>query len=272
MSKVLLLGSACLSCLLPSCCRLASGSIHHPSCLSFPPCYAHFSSTGNMLVASACERNKQPILTALTPYLLSSSPPLLVEVAAGTGQHMQHIASHFPSLRYLPTDVTQEHLHSIAAYAQTLLHKTDAAVCPPVYLDIAYEWNDQCHNEDFSKTLLGLVSSPPCTTTEIAVVDFILNCNMIHISSNAAVSGLFHNARLLLKPGGALFTYGPYSVGGLIRPDSNVNFDRSLRRQNKEWGYRDIDELKQMAGERGMVLEKVQEMPANNHLIVFRKS
>eukprot|EP00922_Rhytidocystis_sp_ex-Travisia-forbesii_P066597 GHVS01098874.1.p1 GENE.GHVS01098874.1~~GHVS01098874.1.p1 ORF type:complete len:143 (+),score=17.29 GHVS01098874.1:75-503(+) len=94
-----------------------------------------------MLIASACERNKQPILTVLSPYLQVVSSPLLVEVAAGTGQHMLHIASQFPSLRYL---------------------------------DIAYEWKDQTHNQDFSKALRSVLGSRASTSSEIGLVDFVL--------------------------------------------------------------------------------------------------
>lgn len=43
--------------------------------------------------------------------------------------------------------------------------------------------------------------------------DIILNFNMIHISSNAAVNGLFIYAGRLLKPDGLLITYGPYRCG-----------------------------------------------------------
>eukprot|EP00922_Rhytidocystis_sp_ex-Travisia-forbesii_P066599 GHVS01098876.1.p1 GENE.GHVS01098876.1~~GHVS01098876.1.p1 ORF type:complete len:173 (+),score=21.01 GHVS01098876.1:75-593(+) len=124
-----------------------------------------------MLIASACERNKQPILTVLSPYLQVVSSPLLVEVAAGTGQHMLHIASQFPSLRYLPTDVTEDHLRSIGAYAETL---QNTSVCPPVYLDIAYEWKDQTHNQDFSKALRSVLGSRASTSSEIGLVDFVL--------------------------------------------------------------------------------------------------
>ncbi|KAH7724152.1 hypothetical protein AAVH_08230 [Aphelenchoides avenae] len=95
---------------------------------------------------------------------------------------------------------------------------------------------------------------------------------MIHISSDAAVDGLFESAGFLLKPyTGRLFTYGPYGFDGKISPESNLRFDKSLRGQNPEWGLRDVEELKKKAAANRLTLKKVHAMPANNHMLVFEK-
>lgn len=93
----------------------------------------------------------------------------------------------------------------------------------------------------------------------------MLNINMIHISSNAAVDELFRvgiaqslvavqhwrvfqAAGVLLKPKtGRLLTYGPYGFDGQISPESNVQFNASLRSMDPEWGLRDVDELKEVS-------------------------
>ena len=102
-------------------------------------------------------------------------------------------------------------------------------------------------------------------------VDVILNINMIHISSNAAVDGLFKvsfislsaevlkSAGSLLKPDGLLITYGPYAIHQSIFPKSNVDFDNSLRSQNEEWGLRDIDYLEKVGYYLGQLLVLVRE-------------
>jgi hypothetical protein len=103
-------------------------------------------------------------------------------------------------------------------------------------------------------------------------LDLIICSNVIHISPWNCTLGLFEGSSALLKDGtGLLITYGPYAVDGILTPESNVNFDISLRSQNPEWGVRDIRDLKQLAQKNKMTFVSMHEMPANNKLLVFRK-
>ena len=47
----------------------------------------------------------------------------------------------------------------------------------------------------------------------------------------------------MLKNGGKLLMYGPFAVDGVLQPQSNVDFDLSLKLNNPEWGIRDIRDL-----------------------------
>ncbi|KAI6243141.1 hypothetical protein M3Y99_00137500 [Aphelenchoides fujianensis] len=200
-----------------------------------------FSSSrlGRMLVAPAVERNKQPILEVL-------------ELASGTGGHVIHFAQHFTRATFQPSEVNPRSLHSIVAHVD---HYRPENVRIPLHIDCTRSPDRWALPGDYGP----------------ASVDLILNINMIHISSNAAVSGLFKAANGLLKSGGRLITYGPYGIDGRITPESNVSFDQNLRAENPEWGLRQVDELVDEAKRNGLRFVAKHAMPANNHVLVFEK-
>ena len=70
---------------------------------------------------------------------------------------------------------------------------------------------------------------------------------------------------------GFLITYGPYSEAGVLKPESNVQFDTALRQMNSEWGIRDVQELEAEAARERLELVRVVDMPANNKMLIFMK-
>ncbi len=78
-------------------------------------------------------------------------------------------------------------------------------------------------------------------------------------------------AQRTLPPGGILYLYGPYKIGGRHTAPSNEEFDLSLRARNPEWGIRDLADVTALAGRHGFVLAETVPMPANNQSVIFRR-
>jgi SAM-dependent methyltransferase len=201
------------------------------------------------LDAAAFHRNRAAIAPVLDAFLQNRSGDAL-EVGSGTGQHAIAFASQWPAVNWWPTDLNDNHLRSIAAWRT---HARLENVKPPVRLDASAN--------DWRLAALGLPSS------FIA----IFCANVIHISPWAVAEGLLAAAARHLAADGRLFLYGPFKRDGQHNAPSNAAFDESLRRQNPEWGVRDIAELRALAAANQLRLAQVSEMPANNAILTFKR-
>jgi SAM-dependent methyltransferase len=199
--------------------------------------------SGELRDSPAAERNKEPLLRVLRGLLPEAG--LVLELASGTGQHVAYFAAALPALCWQPTDCDEEML---AAIERRLALEPRPNVRPPLRLD---------------------VSEQPWPVDRAAAV---LCSNLIHIAPWAAAEGLFEGASAVLAPGAPLVLYGPYRIGGWHTAPSNEAFDASLRARNPDWGVRDLDDVVQAAGARGLKFEQSVEMPANNLTVVFRRA
>ncbi|CAH1388521.1 unnamed protein product [Nezara viridula] len=200
----------------------------------------------------AAERNKEPILQALKKYIDVNKKGYLLEISSGSGQHVTHFAPNFPNITFQPTEMEISSLKSINEY---IADYSNGNIKKTQFLDA---------REPLDNWLDGTLKS--------GSVDYILNINLVHISEWACSEGLFKGAGELLKKDGYLFTYGPYSFNGSITPQSNIDFNATLKARNPSWGFRDVHrELEPLAKENGIVLEGKHELPANNHFLVWRK-
>jgi SAM-dependent methyltransferase len=195
-------------------------------------------------VSPSTARNRAPILEVLRPRLPNTG--VVLEIAAGAGEHAVYNATALPHLFWLPTDPDPDALASIAAWRE---YAALPNVLPPLRLD---------------------ASDPDTWPTDR--VDAVVNINMIHISPWAATQGLMTGVGRVLSPGGVLFLYGPFIETDLETVPSNVSFDQSLRSRDPAWGIRRLDDVKAQAAMNGLELSERIAMPANNLGLFFRKT
>jgi hypothetical protein len=198
---------------------------------------------GDKRHAPATLRNRDAIVAVLRDWLPATGSVL--EVASGSCEHAVHFAAAFPDLDWQPTDPDPAGLTSIAAY------RVDAGlanIAPPIALDAASDvW-------------------------PLDRADAILCINMVHISPWEATTGLLAGAVRLLARGAPLILYGPYFEPDAPTAESNLAFDASLRSRNPAWGLRDTDAVKAAAVDAGLAFAERRAMPANNLMLLFRRT
>ena len=195
------------------------------------------------LHSPAAERNAGPILEVLREWLPQDGTVL--EIAAGSGQHAVAFARAFPGLTWQPTDPDAAAVASIGMWRN---EGGTPNLLPPQRLDV--------HQANWG----------------VELVDAVLAVNMVHIAPWSASLALLDGARRVLAVGGALVLYGPWIVEGEPTAPSNLAFDADLQQRNSEWGLRSVATFAAEAEPRGLVLVDQRTMPANNRMLLFRRS
>jgi SAM-dependent methyltransferase len=219
-----------------------------------------FGTFNKAASSSAAERNKVPIAEAFAPRLRACAPTggVVVELACGTGQHCAHLSGELPDFAFLPTDLDD------SAFDAVRHHASARNVRAPLVVDACDpEWS-----ESVKRAL-------PETFREHAGadagVDAVLVVNMTHIAPWRATLGALAGAAAVARRGGLLFVYGPFKRDGAHTSEGNATFDESLRRQNDEWGYRDIEVVIAEAEKVGFENAEIVPMPANNFALAMTR-
>ena len=192
------------------------------------------------MVAPSAARNRAAILQALRPHLPATGTVL--EVASGTGEHVAHFAAALPGAQWQPSDPDAERRASIDAWCAGLPN-----VRPAVPLD---------------------ATAP---TWPVDRADAVLCINMIHIAPWPAAEGLVAGAARLLPAGGLLALYGPFLRAGQATEAGNAAFDADLRRRDPAWGLRSVEAVAALADAAGFSPPRIEPMPTNNLLLLFRR-
>lgn len=193
--------------------------------------------------APAAARNRAPIADVLAGELPAEG--LVLEIASGTGEHVIHFAERFPKLHWQPSDPDIEALASIAAWSAD---SGLANIAPPLQIDAS------------------------ASIWPVDKVDAIVCINMVHISPLGASEGLVSAAGRMLPHGAPLVLYGPWLEDEVDTAESNWAFDASLKSRNPDWGLRTTAWMKGLASSHGLRQTNRVEMPANNIVLVYRKT
>ena len=195
----------------------------------------------------AAERNSAPILSALRALLPARGAAL--EIACGTGQHAACLGAALPGWTWQPTDAQPDRFASVAAWSAG-----QPNVRAPLLLNVLSQpW-------------------PEAGPAFEAPFDLIYCANMLHIAPWACCTALMQGAARHLAPTGHLVTYGPYIEDGVPTAASNRAFDTTLRAQNPAWGLRALADVVREAQCAGLHLAARHALPANNLLLVWKRT
>jgi len=167
----------------------------------------------------------------------------VLEIGSGTGQHAAYFAPELAHLTWQPSDVA-ENLSDIRQWRE---EAQTPGLLEPITLDVDGRW-------------------PPLP------IDAIFTANTCHIMSWPQVERMFARASAILPPRGVLAVYGPFHYGGRPSSESNARFDAFLRSRDPASGVRNFEAVHELAQNHGLALEEDNAMPANNRLLVFRKT
>lgn len=192
--------------------------------------------------SQACANNQHFILNHLERLLDDGCTVL--EVGSGTGQHGVYFSQHLPEIVWQTSDLEINHQG-----IQLWLNEAKQKNClPPITIDVALpHWSSHQY-------------------------DTIFTANTLHICSWSQVILFFQHLTSVLKDNGLLIIYGPFKYAGEYTSESNAQFDKHLQSFGQGSGIRDIENIIALAKDNGLVSVEDQAMPANNRLLVFRKT
>jgi len=191
--------------------------------------------------STACDQNKDPILKVIKPLLLNAKSVL--EVGSGTGQHCVYFAKELPNLTWQASDQAM-YLPSVS----TWIDEAGLANTPKALeLNVDSDWPDDKYQAIYS-------------------------ANTVHIMSWEMVLNFFKGVGQALEKDGVFILYGPFNYSGQYTSQSNADFDLWLKGNNPLSAIRDFERLDELAKLHNLILTDDIQMPANNKILVWKKS
>ena len=209
--------------------------------------------TTRLPFSQACENNKKPILEVLKQELHDYHH--VFEVGSGTGQHSIYFAPRLPHLQWQTSDVIDNHRVIQGWHDQYPAYNLH----PPLAFDLTTDNIPEPMNSMDSQT-----GNLP--------YDAVFTANTLHIIAWPLVERLFELIGGALRINGKFILYGPFNENGQYSSDSNRQFDKQLRERDPNSGIRNKEDVVALAGQHQLILDKQYKMPANNEILVFKKT
>jgi SAM-dependent methyltransferase len=192
-------------------------------------------------VSQPCLRNQEAIFDVLKSYF--NLPGSVLELACGTAQHAVYFAERLGHLNWQPSDLAFSLTGAELWIEDAALENVNSAVI----LDI--------NDSDWG----------------VATFDYIYNANLVHFVRQRSVNAMFSGIGKHLKSQGVLALYGPYNQNGYTS-EGNAHLDHWIKAEiNPEAGIKELSDIVALAKKYNLTLAENHLMPANNHLLIFRK-
>lgn len=192
--------------------------------------------------SASAERNRQPILDQLQRLLPKQGTVL--EIGSGTGQHAVFFSHNLPQLLWQPSD----RFVNLPALEACFSTHGNERILPPLKLDVVSDpW-------------------PGCSYAAV------YSANTAHIMPWEVVVAMFAGVAAHLLPDAKFFLYGPFNIDNQFTSEGNEQFDARLRAEDSRQGLRDMAVIEALANLHQMQLEKQIAMPANNFILIFKKT
>lgn len=195
------------------------------------------------LSAPSASRNAVPIFDQLAPFVPEQG--MVLELASGTGQHIASLALRHPQVTWQPSDVSDQRMESVRAWRT---HAGAANLRAPMLLDASGAW------------------------PALADLRLVYVVNLFHLISDHDALAVIRGAAGALTAGGYFFIYGPFRTDGRFRSEGDAAFDASLKVQDVSIGYKELEWMQAAFTAHDLSLVCVNEMPANNLVLVGRKT
>ncbi len=208
----------------------------------------HFevNTAGSMIeekpYAPSCDKNSQPILGVLKS--LVTNHKSLLEIGSGTGQHAIFMAPYLPNLTWTLSDVADR----IPGISLWLRDYPRSNLRGPLEYEV------------------GKTSFPE------GEYDVVFTSNTLHIMSWEKCLLFFRDLGQNLKSDSLFIVYGAFNYGGKFTSESNQKFEAWLKNLNQESGIRNFEDVCDNLKAYGFDFFDDIEMPANNRILVFKKS